>query len=371
MMGGPPGGGGGFGMDGGMGMGMGGRMGGGMGMGSFGGGMPTGGGMPPRQQQPHQQQPHQQQPPQGHGGSGGGGMPGAPPEYANITPQQAASPFGQPGVTMQSYDAGLLNAVGNPNANSANPNDAGSLMSNGTHVMFENQHSGRLLKIQSNGDVSFDGRLMDHRETMVVVLRAPDGKHYRIGSVNFPDRWLQILPDGTINGLGTVDSPYGEFELCTPQPFHFCFVGCATHFSLAAQQNGAVQARCPSDMPAASVFKFGAPPTAGKEPYPEYVVANRAMYIAMTISSEMSMSASMKGPEVKLTGPTIEFNENGTIKSATMGKIEVKSAGSIEVDASMAASASTVALTADEICKHHGVHCAGWMPHAGDGTVPK
>ena len=133
------------------------------------------------------------------------GMAGAPHEYANVTPDMMASPFG-PGGDMQSYDSTLLNAAGNPNANAANPMDAGSLMPNGTHTMFESQSAGHLLKIRGNGDVDFTGRLMDHHETMLRVLRAPDGRHYRIGSVNFPHLWLQILPDGTINGCGTVVS---------------------------------------------------------------------------------------------------------------------------------------------------------------------
>ena len=30
-----------------------------------------------------------------------------------------------------------------------------------------------------------------------------------------------------------MDSPYGEFEIGTPAPFHFCFIACATNFSLA------------------------------------------------------------------------------------------------------------------------------------------
>ena len=132
-------------------------------------------------------------------------MAGAPHEYANVTPDMMASPFG-PGGDMQSYDSTLLNAAGNPNANAANPMDAGSLMPNGTHTMFESQSAGHLLKIRGNGDVDFTGRLMDHHETMLRVLRAPDGRHYRIGSVNFPHLWLQILPDGTINGCGTVVS---------------------------------------------------------------------------------------------------------------------------------------------------------------------
>ena len=128
-------------------------MGGGMG-GMMGGGMF--GGRPPTSQQ--QQQPQRNQ------------NPGAPPpEYANLTPgQMNANPFA-PGA-----DAAMLNAVGNPNANSANPMDAGSIMPNGTHTMFGSyENQGGLLKIQSNGDVTFNGRLMDHHETMLRVLRAP------------------------------------------------------------------------------------------------------------------------------------------------------------------------------------------------------
>ena len=52
----------------------------------------------------------------------------------------------------------------------------------------------------------FSRRLMDHHETMLRVLRAPEFRHYRIDSVIFPHLWLQILPDDTINRCGTVVS---------------------------------------------------------------------------------------------------------------------------------------------------------------------
>ena len=96
---------------------------------------------------------------------------------------------------MRAHERGLLAAVGNRAAASGgNPMDAGSLMENGTHLMFENQNSTHLLRIYPDGRVDFSGVLMNHRETMVRVLRAPDGVHYRIGSVNYPNRWLQIPP---------------------------------------------------------------------------------------------------------------------------------------------------------------------------------
>jgi hypothetical protein len=156
------------------------------------------------------------------GGMGGGmgcggqssappGAPGAPAEYANVRMGGL-----KPGQSMADYDTELLKAAGNPNAEAPNPMDAGSLMPNGTHTMFQSQSSSSLLRIRSNGDVDFTGRLMDHQETMLRVLRAPDGKHYRIGSVNFPELWLQILPDGTIDGRGTIDSPYGT-STCSRQ----------------------------------------------------------------------------------------------------------------------------------------------------------
>jgi hypothetical protein len=333
----------GAGMGGGMGAGMGGGMGGMMGRGGAGMNMP--GMMGSR----------------GMMGHSGNPAAGAPPEYAHLSAaEMSADPFA-PGA-----DARMLRAVGNPGADSANPMDAGSLMPNGSHMMFENQNSGKLLKIQANGDVDFTGVLMDHRVTMVRVLRAPDGIHYRIGSVNFPERWLQILPDGSVNGLGTVDSPYGEFELCTPKPFHFTFVGCATHFSLAAHADGRAAGGV-EGMPLSAVFKFGAPPTAGKKPYPEYLVADRSLYIAM--AGAAAMDVAIKGPEFDITGPEVEFDEQGRIKSVKGGSVSVKSMGSASASAEM--SVAAVAMTAEEIKKHHGVHCAGFMPPAGDGKVPE
>lgn len=108
-------------------------------------------------------------------GRGGYGAP--PPEYAHLTPAQTASPF-VPGGNMRAHERGLLAAVGNRAAASGgNPMDAGSLMENGTHLMFENQNSTHLLRIYPDGRVDFSGVLMNHRETMVRVLRAPDGVH--------------------------------------------------------------------------------------------------------------------------------------------------------------------------------------------------
>ena len=109
---------------------------------------------PPRQQ--HQAGGYQQNP--------NPGMAGAPHEYANVTADMTASPFG-PGGDMQSYGSTLLNAAGNPNANAANPMDAGSLMPNGTHTMFESQSAGHLLRIRGNDNVvstTVDGSPRDH-----------------------------------------------------------------------------------------------------------------------------------------------------------------------------------------------------------------
>jgi hypothetical protein len=304
-------------------------------------------------------------------GRGGGGQqqqrrnpnPGAaPPEYAHLTPGQTGDPFA-PGA-----DARMLNAVGNPNAESANPMDAGSIMPNGTHTMFGSfENQGGLLKISSNGDVDFTGRLMDHYETMVRVLRAPDGIHYRIGSVNFPNLWLQILPDGSVNGNGTIDSPYGEFELCTPKPFCFTFVGCATQFSLAAQRGNGKVLKCVKGMEPSAVFKFGAPPTAGTKPYPEYVTSNRSMYITMDASAAMNVN--IQGPEFTIKGPKVELDEHGRIKSFEGGSVDVKSMGSASASSSTSV-AVAAAITSEEIKKRYGVHCAGFMPPAGDGSVP-
>jgi len=162
------------------------------------------------------------------------------------------------------------------------------------------------------------------------------------------------------------DSSYGEFELTTPEPFKFCFVGCATRFSVASQRSGEVHRNVVGMEPAA-VFKFGAPPTAGQPPYPEYAASNRSLYVAM--SSSMAMSAEIKGPEFTITGPKIELDENGRIVGVEGGSVDVKSMGSASVSAS-ASVAAVAAMSAEEIQKHHGVHCAGWFPPAGDGTVP-
>lgn len=115
------------------------------------------------------------------------------------------------------------------------------------------------------------------------------------------------------------------------------------------------------------MFKFGAPPTAGQPPYPEYAASNRSLYVAM--SSSMAMSAEIKGPEFTITGPKIELDENGRIVGVEGGSVDVKSMGSASVSAS-ASVAAVAAMSAEEIQKHHGVHCAGWFPPAGDGTVP-
>ena len=109
----------------------------------------------------------------------------------------------------------------------------------------------------------------------------------------------------------------GEFELTTPAAYHFCFVGCATHFSLAAQSDGQTLPRCdavaglssnasryePLDTEGPAIFKFGAPPTAGTPPYPEYTISDRSLYVKMEAST--SISAEMKGPEMTIHAPEI------------------------------------------------------------------
>ena len=116
-----------------------------------------------------------------------------------------------------------------------------------------------------------------------------------------------------------------------------------------------------------TIFKFGAPPTAGSKPYPEYVSSNRSLYI--TMAGDASMSASIQGPEFTITGPKIELDEYGRIKSVQGGSVDIKSMGSASASSSISVEAK-VAMTAEEIKKHHGVHCAGFMPPAGDGIVP-
>jgi hypothetical protein len=109
----------------------------------------------------------------------------------------------------------------------------------------------------------------------------------------------------------------GEFELTTPAAYHLCFVGCATHFSLAAQSDGQTLPRCdavvglssnatryePLDTKGPAIFKFGAPPTAGTPPYPEYTISDRSLYVKMEAST--SISAEMKGPEMTIHAPEI------------------------------------------------------------------
>lgn len=103
----------------------------------------------------------------------------------------------------------------------------------------------------------------------------------------------------------------GEFELTTPAAYHFCFVGCATHFSLAAQSDGQTLPRCDAvvgisskrDTKGPAIFKFGAPPTAGTQPYPEYTISDRSLYVKMEAST--SISAEMKGPEMTIHAPEI------------------------------------------------------------------
>jgi len=51
------------------------------------------------------------------------------------------------------------------------------------------------------------------------------------------------------------------------------------------------------------------------------------------------------------------------------GGLEVHSTGSLSVEAE--SSVSVAAMSVEELKKTYGLHCAGWLPPAGDGTVPQ
>ena len=51
------------------------------------------------------------------------------------------------------------------------------------------------------------------------------------------------------------------------------------------------------------------------------------------------------------------------------GVLEVHSTGSLSVEAE--SSVSAAAMSVEELKKTYGLHCAGWLPPAGDGTVPQ
>ena len=160
-----------------------------------------------------------------------------------------------------------------------------------------------------------------------------------------------------------MDSPYGEFELGTPAPYHFTFIACATNYSLASNRDGQPCARVVG-MQKEAVFKFGAPPTAGQPPIPVYTVSNRSLYVK--VASEMSVN--IQAPQVTIKAPKVELDEYGRIKSVEVGGLDVKSMGG--ASASVATSAEV--MTAEELKTTYGIHCVGyWVAASATQSAPK
>lgn len=208
---------------------------------------------------------------------------------------------------------------------------------------------------------------MDHHDTMLYIFKAPDGKHFRIASRHHEGKFLRILPDGTIDANGTIDSPYGEFEMSCPRAFHLQLTNCYTGFHLASTNDGKplCGVKITSEKLNSCLFKFIMPPSAGIPNSPLYYLCDLTLLLAAgSLHAASSMTASMTMPNVKITGPEVQLDEHGRIVGVKHGSMEVLSSGSLSVSAS-----SSVGMDyATRLQQYKGTGtvcgCQGFLPNA-------